>query len=175
MLCSSADKTAHLLDLNQDGDRLAGQQIAVHDSAISSIRFVTTPAAGAEIAVTASWDRKLRYWDLRSSNPLGELDLSERIYAMDTAENLLVAGTADNKLHFIDLTKPMEIARTVDAELKKEITAPGIRDIACRKDGKSCFVATVEGRILERFANPANKADKLVPSDFLYHYRFKIL
>ena len=39
------------------------------------------------------------------------IDLSERAYAMDTADKLLVVGTADRKIHVIDLNTPGSIYR----------------------------------------------------------------
>lgn len=48
--------------------------------------------------VTGSWDRTLRYWDLRQQNPVHTQALPERVYAMDVKHPLLVVGTANRRI-----------------------------------------------------------------------------
>jgi mRNA export factor len=55
----SADKTAKVFDLASGQN----QQVAAHDMPIKSVKFVTV--SGNEVLATASWDKTLRYWDLR--------------------------------------------------------------------------------------------------------------
>ena len=45
--------------------------------------------------ITASWDRTLRYWDLRQPTPVHTQQLPERVYAMDAVFPVLVVGLAD--------------------------------------------------------------------------------
>ena len=45
--------------------------------------------------ITASWDRTVRYWDLRQPNPVHTQQLPERVYAMDAVFPVLVVGLAD--------------------------------------------------------------------------------
>jgi mRNA export factor len=61
-----ADKTAKVFDL-QSGQN---QQVAAHDAPVKGVKFVSVN--GTEALATASWDKTLRYWDLRrtSSRPL---------------------------------------------------------------------------------------------------------
>ena len=55
--------------------------------------------------VTASWDRTLRYWDLRQPNPVHTQQLPERVYAMDAQFPVLVVGlgSADRKIQVLSL------------------------------------------------------------------------
>jgi mRNA export factor len=59
----SADKTAKMFDLGSGQN----QQVAVHDMPIKSVRFVSVN--GTEALATASWDKTLKYWDLRRIPP----------------------------------------------------------------------------------------------------------
>jgi mRNA export factor len=56
----SADKTAKVYDL----EGRQAMQVAAHDMPIQCVKFVNTP--GGEMLATASWDKMLKYWDLRS-------------------------------------------------------------------------------------------------------------
>jgi mRNA export factor len=55
----SADKTAKVFDLGSGQN----QQVAAHDMPIKSVKFINVN--GNEALATASWDKTLKYWDLR--------------------------------------------------------------------------------------------------------------
>jgi|SRR5579859_7269527 mRNA export factor len=55
----SADKTAKVFDLGSGQN----QQVAAHDQPIKAVRFISVN--GTEALATASWDKTLKYWDLR--------------------------------------------------------------------------------------------------------------
>ena len=50
------------------------------------------------ILCTASWDKTLRYWDMRQPQPMHQQAMLERVYAMDVKNNLLVAGLANRHI-----------------------------------------------------------------------------
>ena len=50
------------------------------------------------ILCTASWDKTLRYWDMRQPQPMHQQAMPERVYAMDVKNNLLVAGLANRHI-----------------------------------------------------------------------------
>jgi len=60
----SADKTAKMFDLGSGQN----QQVAAHELPIKSVRFVSVN--GTEALATASWDKTLKYWDLRRMHPI---------------------------------------------------------------------------------------------------------
>lgn len=55
----SADKTAKMFDLGSGQN----QQVAAHDQPVKAVKFISVN--GTEALATASWDKTLRYWDLR--------------------------------------------------------------------------------------------------------------
>lgn len=80
-------------------------QIAQHDEPIKCIRFLEQ----GNIVATGSWDRTIKYWDLRSPQPIGTVQLPERCYAMDAKGPLMVVGTAEKHVCIFDLNNPTVI------------------------------------------------------------------
>ncbi|KAJ1927042.1 RNA export factor gle2, partial [Linderina macrospora] len=142
-----ADKAGRMLDV------ATGQsvQIAQHDEPIRCIRFVEADNA-SPIVATGSWDKTVKYWDLRQPTPLGTVTLSERVYAMDSLHPLMVVGTADRKLYVFDLNNPTQPFKTLDSPLKWQT-----RSVSCfvKKDGFA--VGSIEGRVGVQYIDDKNK------------------
>ncbi|PWN39954.1 WD40 repeat-like protein [Ceraceosorus guamensis] len=120
VISGSADKTAKLYDV-QSGQ---SNQVAAHDAPIKHVRWVDQ---GNGLLATASWDKTVKYWDMRQGNPIAQATLSERCYAMDCEWPYLVVGTADRKIHVFDLQQnPNAPAFSIDSPLKYQT-----RTIAC--------------------------------------------
>lgn len=60
----SADKTAKVFDLASGQN----QQVAAHDQPIRAVKFISVN--GTEALATASWDKTLKYWDLRRKDSI---------------------------------------------------------------------------------------------------------
>ena len=43
--------------------------------------------------VTGSWDKTLKYWDLRSPTPAASVQMAERVVSMDVKYPLMVVAT----------------------------------------------------------------------------------
>ena len=71
------------------------QVVAKHDAPITHAFFVKELN---NMLVTGSWDRTVKYWDLRQSNPVHSQQMPERVYAMDVRYPLLVVGTAARRI-----------------------------------------------------------------------------
>jgi mRNA export factor len=84
-----------------------GQQIAQHDQPIRGIKFVPQ----ANVVVTGSWDKTVKYWDTRAAQPQATVQVSDRVYGMDVVYPLMVVATGDKEkhVHCFDLRKPTEI------------------------------------------------------------------
>lgn len=114
------------------------QQIGVHDAPVKTVGFVKS----TNTVVTGGWDRKLKFWDCRSPNPAGVLDMPERVYAMDIRESLLVVGTANRQILIYDCNQqPREYARK-ESPLKYQT-----RCISCFTDKTGFAVGSIEGRV----------------------------
>lgn len=91
--------------------------------------------------VTGSWDKSIKYWDLRQSTAVATVQCQERIYTMDVAKNLLVVGTADRYINIINLGEPAKIYKTLQSPLKWQT-----RVISCFPDASGFAVGSIEGR-----------------------------
>jgi WD40 repeat protein len=49
---------------------------------------------GNDYVATGSWDKSVKFWDLKGAEPVGTLDAGERVYSMDVKDQLLVVATA---------------------------------------------------------------------------------
>ena len=81
-------------------------QIAEHAEPVKAVKFLDN---NPSIMATGSWDKTIKYWDLRSPQPVSTIQLPERLYSMDTKGNLLVAATADRHILLYDLNNPTTV------------------------------------------------------------------
>ena len=71
------------------------QVVAKHEAPINFTFFVKEMN---NMLVTGSWDRTVKFWDLRQPNPVHSQPVPERVYAMDVKYPLMVVGTAQRKI-----------------------------------------------------------------------------
>jgi mRNA export factor len=111
------------------------------------------------------WDKKLKYWDLRTQAAVGEVLLEEKVYAMDARDFLLVVGTADQpaaatggllapmqqnkqnsdrqrKIYCFDLRKPNVATKVENSPLQYQT-----RCLAAFPGGTGYLVGSIEGRV----------------------------
>ena len=91
-----------MMDLN------TGQttQVAAHDAPIRCCRWIATAGPMSNILVTGSWDKTIKYWDLRSPTPVCSLQLPERCYSLDVNGPLMVVATAERHIQIFNLSNP---------------------------------------------------------------------
>jgi mRNA export factor len=118
-----------------------GTQVAVHDQPVRAVRFIDNPQGGQQMLVTGSWDKTIKYWDLRQSQPVATVQCQERVYTMDVSGKLLVVGTADRYINVINLDEPSKFYKTIQSPLKWQTRA-----ISCFPDSSGFAVGSIEGR-----------------------------
>nr|CAG8526867.1 13248_t:CDS:10 [Entrophospora candida] len=113
-------------------------QIAQHVQPIRCIECVDAN----NIVVTGGWDKTLKYWDLRSPQPVLNVNLPERVYAMDLHYPHLVVGTADRNVIYYNLTNPSQPVKQDFSTLKWQT-----RCVACYPAGNGYAIGSIEGRV----------------------------
>ncbi|KAA8912803.1 hypothetical protein TRICI_003346 [Trichomonascus ciferrii] len=136
-------------------DLQSGQsaQIGQHEGPVSAVRVVDV---GSPMVASCSWDKTVRYWDVRQgpgAGPVSTLQLPERAYTMDAEKKLLVVGTAERHICLIDLSNPGSIFKTVQSPLKWQT-----RVVACYPSGTGYAVGSIEGRCAIQYVDAAEQS-----------------
>ncbi|KAK4534282.1 hypothetical protein CDCA_CDCA01G0307 [Cyanidium caldarium] len=141
----------------------ATDTVAYHDAPIRQVAFVgdDSGVAGSPFLLTASWDRTLKYWDLRAppnaaqsgGGAMGTVSLPERCYAMDVSGTLVVVGTADRELLWFDLRQPLQPAGRKTSPLRYQT-----RCISIFADRACYAVSSVEGRCAIEYLQDTSKS-----------------
>ena len=116
-------------------------QVAQHDQPIRSVRFFDAPQSNEQMLVTGSWDKTIKFWDLRQSQPAASVTCQERVYTMDVKGALLVVGTADRYINVINLNDPTKFYKTIQSPLKWQT-----RVVSCFTEANGFAVGSIEGR-----------------------------
>jgi len=118
-----------------------GQTIDItgHEQPVSTCRFIEHN--GNTHLVTGSWDRTVKYWDLRTRAAIATLECQERVYTMDVKNKLMVIGTADRYINIVNLDTPEKFYKTMQSPLKFQT-----RVVSCFTDASGFAVGSIEGR-----------------------------
>ncbi|KAJ6016719.1 hypothetical protein N7451_000098 [Penicillium sp. IBT 35674x] len=108
---AGADNMAKLLDLGSG----TTTPVAKHDGPIRACHMFPNPQGGSPLLVTGSWDKTVKYWDLRQQTPIANIDCQERVYTMDVKNKLLVIGTADRYINIVNLDQPTKFYKTMQS------------------------------------------------------------
>lgn len=155
IISCGADKAARMYDIATG----QSQQVAAHDAPIRNLRWIDQNGG---VLATGSWDKTVKYWDMRSPQPIATAQLSERCYTMDFVWPYLVVGCAERKIHVFDVSQsPTNPIISMESPLKWQT-----RVISCfqRQDPPGTppsppgyAVGSVEGRVAIQHIKEENK------------------
>lgn len=91
---------------------------------------------------TGSWDKTVKYWDMRAPKEQGSVAMPERVYAMDIVYPLSVVAMADRKISIFDLRKPTQPFRQLESPLKLQT-----RCVAAFPNQQGFAIGSIEGRV----------------------------
>jgi len=107
-----------------------------------------------QMIVTGSWDKSVRYWDIRapSTTPAGGAAVGDKIFVMDVVGNLCVVGTAARRVVIYDLRKPTVEYKNYESPLKYQF-----RSLACFPDMTGYAAGSIEGRVAIQYIEESGK------------------
>ncbi|SGY32640.1 BQ5605_C002g01391 [Microbotryum silenes-dioicae] len=148
IVSGGADNAGRVYDL------ATGQttQFAAHDAPIRSVKWLDIP--GSPMVVTGSWDKTLRYWDMRQPTPAAQVQLPERCYTLDVTYPLMVVGTAERHCLIFNLNQPTTPFKTMTSPLKMQT-----RSLATFPDGDGYAITSVEGRVAIQYVDDAKSSN----------------
>lgn len=100
---------------------------------------------GQQVLITGSWDKTVKFWDLRQANPVLTKNAPERVYSMDARDNMLVVATAERFINVLDLrntgASPDDYYKKQQSPLKWQT-----RVVSCFADASGYAIGSIEGR-----------------------------
>ncbi|KAF7317059.1 Poly(A)+ RNA export protein [Mycena chlorophos] len=157
IVSGGADNAARMFDT------ATGQatQVAQHDAPIKAVRWVDTQGG---ILATGSWDKTIKYWDLRTPQAVATVSLPERCYSMDVQYPLMVVGTAERHIQIFNLSNPTTVFKASQTSLSQTMQSPlklQTRVVTCFKastTGQGFAVGSVEGRAAFQYIEDKDSA-----------------
>uniref|UniRef100_A0A1I8BQM6 WD_REPEATS_REGION domain-containing protein n=1 Tax=Meloidogyne hapla TaxID=6305 RepID=A0A1I8BQM6_MELHA len=138
------DKNVRLWDLQSNQVVIVGQ----HDDCVRSCHWVT--ASNYQCLMTGSWDRSLRFWDMRqlpTTNSLATIALPERVWCSDMVYPLAVVGMANRHIKSYNLEgQPQEI-QDVESQLKYQNRSIAIFKNKINNQPSGFALGSIEGRV----------------------------
>ncbi|KKA30705.1 hypothetical protein TD95_004190 [Thielaviopsis punctulata] len=144
---AGADKQVKVCDLASQQTA----QIGAHDMPVRCVRFFENN--GTPMVVSGSWDKTVKYWDLRQAQAAATLNVQERVYSMDVCKDLLVVATADRYIDVVNLNNPTTFFKTVQSPLKWQT-----RVVSCFTDAAGFAVGSIEGRCAIQYTQEKDSA-----------------
>ena len=117
--------------------------VAYHDQPISHCEFVED-GVSAPMLITAAWDGKVRFWDLRQQTPAKEEDFQAPVLHFDASTAPMATFLTSRKVHVYQLTT---LTRFRDLE-PVEAARFQFRRVSNFKDQSAVAAGTVDGRVV---------------------------
>lgn len=145
-------------------------QVAAHDAPIKTCHWIKSH--NYSCLMTGSWDKTLKFWDLRQQSPILTINLPERCYCADVEYPVAVVSTASRHLLVYQLENTPSEAKRIESPLKYQH-----RCVSIFKDKKGMptgfALGSIEGRVAIQYITPSNpKVQKhLLIVDFFFFFR----
>jgi len=143
---AGCDKMAKCWDLASD----QSIQVAQHDAPVKTCHWIKSH--NYSCLMTTSWDKTLKFWDLRQQQPTLTINLPERAYSADVDYPVAVVTTASRHLIVYQLEGTPSEYKRVESPLKYQH-----RCVSIFKDKKGMptgfALGSIEGRVAIQYIN----------------------
>lgn len=96
-----------------------------------------------DLLVSGGWDKKLKAWDIRVPSPLVyEIDLPDKVYAMDLCDGKLVVAMAGRHIYVYDMTCLPTCMQKRDSSIKYQTRA-----VRCFSDAQGKIQVYIENNM----------------------------
>lgn len=154
---AGCDKQAKMWDLASN----QVVQVAMHDAPIKTCHWIKAP--NYSCLMTGSWDKTLKFWDIRSPSPMMSINLPERCYCADVDYPMAVVGTAGRQIIVYGLEgKPQEYKK-LDSPLKYQH-----RCVAIFRYVTNCKTVNVNGSSAFYMITPGVSKDPALSPDTIF-------
>jgi len=132
------------------------QIIGAHSQPIRCVTHSLSP----NCAITGSWDKTLKVWDLSAAQPnVSSISVPDKVFAMSSAlsSHQIIVGVAGRTILIYDLRKLSSPTQTRESSLKHQTRA-----IEGHPNGEQFVVSSIEGRVAVEFidADPKVQSKK---------------
>lgn len=116
------------------------QDIGKHNASVSNLHYIPNQ----NILISNAYENNIHFWQ-GGPNPIFTVDVMNKVFTSDYKNNILVGGTANQKIFFIDMNTINNGTKTIldSVDLGK---FSQIESIALDHKALTLGVATVDGR-----------------------------
>jgi len=135
----STDGSVRVFDITSGKDMVVGQ----HDHSVKGLYYV--PNAG--IVCSLSFDKTIRFWDLKQPQPIATIPVGHKVYCSDFSFPYLAIGMSDERVAFIDLKNLQSLQNKPLADLESPLgKGSQLTTISFLNDASGVAVGTHDGR-----------------------------
>ncbi|VDN03614.1 unnamed protein product [Thelazia callipaeda] len=158
---ASADKQARVWDLASNQVAVVGTAMDLqHDEPIRKCHWIK--ATNYSCLMTGSWDKTLRFWDMRqlpTQTSLATVQLGERVHCGDVLFPMAIVGLANKRMKIYKLDNEPSEVKDIETPLKYQS-----RCVTIFKDKTSGLptgfaLGSIEGRVAIQYVESSNPKD----------------
>jgi len=133
--------------------------VAQHDGPVKTVHYIN--GRNYQAIMTTSWDKTIKLWDLRQSQPVVSLPLPDKSYCADALFPMAVVSLANRAILVYNLENGLQQFKQIESPLKYQHRCVSI--FTDREKAPTIptgfAIGSVEGRVAIQYLNPANPKD----------------
>jgi len=136
------DKIVKMYETSSEAEYVLGY----HDNPVRCVDYNTF----TKLVISGSWDSTVKLWDTRMRSCVGTHKQPDKVFTLDSVNEMLVIGTAGRNVQIYDLRYMAEPQQRRESSLKFQT-----RCIRCYPDGTGYALSSIEGRVAMEYFDPS--------------------